>query len=407
MTFEINDPANDLPCGWRWVSLAEVCREDKRSVKPMDKDVSRLPYLSLEHVESQSGKLDIDAIFQNNEKVLSNTYAFDAGHVLYGKLRPYLNKVVVPDFKGRCTTEIIPLSPIGVTRKYLARILRRPESVQFAMSGKTGSRMPRADMRALMTMRVPLAPPHIQSKIDRALDVRIGRLTNARQVALEQLDAINALAKIYLRECFPRRGESIPSGWRWVRLQEVCQPTKNINPTREPHREFSYVEISAIDRVTKTIINPRTITGRTAPSRARRSLQKNDVLVSTTRPNLNAVALVPEELDGNICTTGICVLRPSGDIDPRYLFHFTRTTDFVSGLSNDEQGTAYPAVTDDRVFDQLVPLAPKHEQDYIGAMLSERMNTIDEMRNAVESAIDMANDLERVFIRDAFGGRLA
>lgn len=407
MTYENDDSANDLPFGWRWVRLADICREDKRPVKPRDGDASELPYMSLEHVETQSGSVDIDAIFQNSEKVLSNTYEFDINHVLYGKLRPYLNKVVVPDFRGRCTTEIIPLVPIGVTRKYLARILRRPESVQFAMSGKTGSRMPRTDMRALMTMQIPLAPLRIQSKIDDALDVRLGHILNTRQVALEQLQAINALAQTYLRECFPLRGELMPAEWRWVRLKEVCDPVNNINPKREPHQKFRYVEISAIDRVTKMIINPRTITGRTAPSRARRMIQKNDVLVSTTRPHLNAVALVPEELDGHICTTGICVLRSRGDIDPRYLFQFTRTPAFVTGLINDEQGTAYPAVTDGHVFNQLIPLAPKHEQVRIGVMLSERMNKINEMRNAAESEIAMVNALEGVFMREAFAGRLS
>ena len=407
MTFEINDCAHKLPRGWRWVSLAEICREAKRTVKPRDDNAARLAYLSLEHVESKSGKVDIDAILQYNEPVLSNTYAFDTNHVLYGKLRPYLNKVVVPEFKGRCTTEIIPLLPVGVSRKYLARILRRPETVQFAMTGKTGSRMPRTDMRALMKMQIPLAPLPMQSEIDDALDVRLRLINKARQEAIKQMEAINALGNAYLNQCFPSPSELLPRGWRWVRLREVCESANNVNPRREPLGEFRYVEISAIDRVTKTITNPKTIIGSAAPSRARRKIRKSDVLVSTTRPHLNAVAMVPEELDGHICTTGICVLRSRGEIAPSFLFQYTRTSDFVSGLSKDEQGTSYPAVTDDHVFDQLIPLAPKIEQERIGFSLAERMNAIDEMRNVVEREIETVNVLESVFMREAFAGSLA
>ena len=406
MTFEIDNSPNRIPNEWRWASLDEVCREDKRSIKPNDQEATQLPYMSLEHVISQSGEVDIDEILQNNEVVLSNTYAFDTNHVLYGKLRPYLNKVVVPHFKGRCTTEIIPLLPTGVSRKYLARILRRPETVQFAMSGKTGTRMPRTDMRALMKMRIPLAPLSVQTKINQALDVRLDRTTETRRIAFQQLEAINALAKAYLSQIFPSKGESLPLGWRWVRIGEVCESTNNINPTQEPHREFKYIEISAIDRVTKTITSPKTIVGHSAPSRARRTIKNNDVLVSTTRPNLNAVALVPEELDGHICTTGICVLRSRGDIEPQYLFQYTRTTDFVLALSKDEQGTTYPAVTDQHVFDQLIPLAPKHEQVLIGCLLTERMDTINKLRNAAETAIATSNSLEDVLMREAFAGRL-
>ena len=193
---------DDLPAGWKWARLGEVCYEDKTTIKPGDESCSSMPYLSLEHVESETGHIAMDDILSNDKEVLSNTFSFRSEHVLYGKLRPYLNKVALPDFSGRCTTEIIPLMPKDATREYLARVLRRPETVQFAMRDKTGSRMPRTDMKAFMKLPVPLPPLDEQERIASELDARIAVAGTLVSRIREQLDAIDALPGAYLRQAF-------------------------------------------------------------------------------------------------------------------------------------------------------------------------------------------------------------
>ena len=74
-------------------------------------------------------------------------------------------------------------------------------------------------------------------------------------------------------------------------------------------REFTYVDIGSVDRETKRIVDPKVLPSSKAPSRAKQLLKTGDVLVSMTRPNLNAVALVPPDLDGAIGSTGFHVLR--------------------------------------------------------------------------------------------------
>ena len=194
---------DSLPNGWRWLSLGEVCREDKKTVKPNDESRSRFPYLSLEHVESDTGIINISAVLDGYaQETLSNTFAFSSRHVLYGKLRPYLNKVALPEFEGQCTTEIIPLIPEKVTRSYLACVLRRPETVEFAMRRKTGSRMPRTDMRAFMKMPIPLPPLAEQERIVRILNEKLAAIDKAKQASNTRLDTINAMSAAYLRRAF-------------------------------------------------------------------------------------------------------------------------------------------------------------------------------------------------------------
>jgi len=110
-----------------------------------------------------------------------------------------------------------------------------------------------------------------------------------------------------------------------------------------PCGEFVYIDISSIDRETKTIADPKTLTLDQAPSRAKQVLKAGDVLVSMTRPNLNAVALVPAQLDGAIGSTGFHVLR-SRWLKPEFLFALVQTRDFIDAMTDVVQGALYPAV---------------------------------------------------------------
>jgi type I restriction enzyme S subunit len=97
--------AHQLPPGWDWKRLGEICEEDKVIVDGRSSD---LPFLGLEMVEAETGKINWDA---QTVEGTSTCFYFDERHILYGKLRPYLNKVALPDVQGRCSTELIPLFP--------------------------------------------------------------------------------------------------------------------------------------------------------------------------------------------------------------------------------------------------------------------------------------------------------
>ena len=149
------DPVEN-PMGWQLRVLGELCEMDRRTIKPRDPVASELRYVGVENVDSGAGTFN----FQTRSRVgeqKSAAFRFDERHVLYGKLRPYLNKVATPSFDGRCSTELVPLLPCdGVNRDFLAELLRREETVKFVMKSVTGSRMPRTDMNALLAMRVPV-----------------------------------------------------------------------------------------------------------------------------------------------------------------------------------------------------------------------------------------------------------
>jgi len=140
--------------------------------------------------------------------------------------------------------------------------------------------------------------------------------------------------------------------------------------------DFTYVDIGSIDNKTKRIVDPKRLRVASAPSRAKQNLRAGDVLVSMTRPNLNAVAVVPEELNGSIGSTGFHVLRAK-DAEPKWVYYAVQTSEFVDQMCRLVQGALYPAVRpkDIRAFNILLP--PLGEQRQIVAEIEKQFTRLE------------------------------
>lgn len=186
-------------------------------------------------------------------------------------------------------------------------------------------------------------------------------------------------------------------------LTELCvRNIELIDPKRTPDSEFWYIDISAVDNKLKRISSPQRASGKTASVRARQLVRKNDVLISTTRPNLNAVALVPKNYDGEVCSTGFCVARCGNELDPDYLFSFVQSPMFVSALTELVKGALYPAVTDKQVFGQCIPWIPLDEQRRIAAHLKVQLAAATEARNAAQAQLKEFRQLKMQTLNKIF-----
>ncbi len=171
------------------------------------------------------------------------------------------------------------------------------------------------------------------------------------------------------------------------------------DPASRPEARFDYIDLSSINRFSKAIAGPTNLPTVEAPSRARQLVQTGDVLVSTVRPNLNAVAKVPLELDGATASTGFTVLRAKADqLDPAYLLHWVRSDRFVKEMVGLATGASYPAVTDKIVKKSLIPLVPLEEQRRIASIL----DAADELRTKRQQAIDQLDTLTQTIFHDMF-----
>lgn len=190
-----------------------------------------------------------------------------------------------------------------------------------------------------------------------------------------------------------------------MRLGEITEP--KIDQAGPPATgEFTYVDISSVDNRAKRIVEPKQLPADSAPSRARQRLRGGDVLVSMTRPNLNAVALVPPELDGAIGSTGFHVLRASGNVLPEWLFYGVQTRRFVDAMSELVQGALYPAVRpkDIRAFE--LPVPGLEEQRRIVAEIERQFSLLDKAVANLKRVKANARRLASSVLVEAVAGRL-
>lgn len=146
--------------------------------------------LNLDQIESHSGKV-LAKVMLNPSEVGPSTYVFNRGTVLYCKLRPYLNKVVVADNDGVATTELVPLrcDESKVLPHYLAHFLRSATFLAFATNVVAGAKMPRMVMSEFWSYPVPLPPLEEQRRIAAILD-QAETLRTQRRTALALLDSL-------------------------------------------------------------------------------------------------------------------------------------------------------------------------------------------------------------------------
>jgi len=169
----------------------------------------------------------------------------------------------------------------------------------------------------------------------------------------------------------------LPEGWEWKTIGDVTLPVEKVDPAQKPDREFTYLDIASIDNSVHKITEPKSYYGIDAPSRARQKVQANDVLFSTVRTYLEKIAQVPEIYDGQIASTGFSVLRTNELVLPKYLFYYSLTQNFLEPLNELQRGTSYPAVRDGDVRAQLIPVAPRPEQERIVNRIEELFSDLD------------------------------
>lgn len=189
--------------------------------------------------------------------------------------------------------------------------------------------------------------------------------------------------------------------WDRVKISDCVLKVSNVNPSLVYNENlFKYVDIASIDNNTKTIGEVQYITGNSAPSRARQVLEEGDVLVSTVRPNLNAVALVSKELNGAIGSTGFCVLRPiNNTLHPKYLFYWVRSQSFISEMEKKATGASYPAVSDSIIKNSEIPLPPLPIQRQI----SDTLDKADALRRKGQELLDKYDELAQAIFYEMFG----
>jgi type I restriction enzyme S subunit len=183
-----------------------------------------------------------------------------------------------------------------------------------------------------------------------------------------------------------------------IRVKDVADVVdERRNPENNYDKLFKYVDIASINIHTGEIVRYHELFGDEAPSRARKVIKHNDIIISTVRPTRGAIAIVPKELDNQICSTGFCVIRPKKGIDPVYLHFALRLDSTKEQFRKFSTGSSYPAILDTDVEKTIIPMPEKTEQKKIARELSRQAK---KRKRIVEKANKEYNEFVDKLIKD-------
>lgn len=353
-------------------TLAELCDLISEQVHPAD--VPEALYVGLEHVTPGRLRRSGGGIAAD---VQSHKYAFRRNDILYGKLRPYLDKAILADTDGVCTTELLVLrAKPGVDPRFLACLVHDPDFVEHALTGVTGAHHPRTSWAHIAQFECP----RFSYEEQQAIAALLWRIQDLLKVCEDTLEVAQDLKRAAMRELFTRglRGEPqketeigpVPESWGVVELSSLCLATDQVDLTSEADRIIHYIDVSSVSRDSLQVETTTEYRLKDAPSRARKRVRNGDVIFATIRPTLLRAARIDEALDNQVCSTAFCVLRTADpELLGKYVFYAVQRPEFLELLERIETGASYPAVTDRQVKAQPIPLPTPDEQREIVAVL--------------------------------------
>lgn len=199
MKVSLEEQPYRLPDGWGWIKLGDIFEEVKEKVIPTDDFIYK--YIGLEHLKKGGGIVSVST----SKELKSSKTKFKSGDVLYGKLRPYLNKHSVVDFDGVCSTDIICYRNSDENRaKLLDYYLGLASTINYSIKNSSGINLPRVSPKAMLNLPFPLITSSEEKEIIRQLELLLTAEEEVKDL-LNMEKQINLLEKSILSKAF--RGE--------------------------------------------------------------------------------------------------------------------------------------------------------------------------------------------------------
>ncbi len=382
-----------LPKGWKWVRLGGIAELSKEKCDTFQVDDK---YVGLEHMEKNGGAID----FGSAGGIWSTKSVFHVGDVLYGKLRPYLNKHGIADFDGVCSTDVLVFkTSTFADKRWLNWSFDRLDFIRYAVENSKGVNLPRVSAKEVLQARVPLPPMEEQQRIVQRIESLFAKL-DAAEVRL------NAVAATFA----PRKAVLLRSAihGKLTTLQDVCKsifdgdhmpPPKveegvpflviaNVHTGKLDFSQTRYVPQSYYDKLSTT-----------------RKPEKGDVLY-TLVGSYGIPVLV--DTDQAFCfQRHMGLLKPDhSKVETKYLWYALQLQNVFQQATAIAKGTAQLTVPI-KGFRQLhIPLPPLPEQRAIVAQLDRLLAREHQAAVAVTRARTELRRLRAAILARAFRGEL-
>ncbi|MGV1836893.1 restriction endonuclease subunit S [Rhizobium rhizogenes] len=380
---------------------------------------SELPYVGLENIESGTGRLITSASGPEDDPSTtvggeSLSAVFQAGDILFGKLRPYLAKAWIASFDGRCSTELLPLKPERLNARFGLYVMLSREFIDAVDGSTFGSKMPRADWAFIGNVPIPFPTPSTQEDIADFLDretADIDALIAAKHRLLdlmaEKRRAIVAEAVMRgLNPTAPLRPSGIhwlgdiPAHWEVRRVATLfCQRDERNEP------DLPLLEVSINAGVVVREFSSDKIEGTASDFNTYKVARQGDIAFNKMRMWQGAVGVAP--VDG-LVSPDYTVAWAKEELLPDYASQLFRTASFSAECGRNSQGITWDRLRLywDGFRDIFMPLPPLDEQQQIVQHITTESAMLDRLRAATRNSVALLKERRAALIAAAVTGQM-
>lgn len=413
MTEELDRYLDDLPIGWGRDRLKDVAA--LRTTKVRIEDGAQ-DYLELEDIEGGTGRI---LNVRDTLEVASAVTIFQKGDVLFGKLRPYLEKYWLADFDGKCTGEILAIEPQRIQGPYLRYCVASRWFIEKCNTLAYGAKMPRVDWTTqLAQFVVPLPPIDEQSRITAFLDRSCKTIDEAIAAKCQQVAVLNAVLDstiVRVTTCGLRDDaltkpsgldwlKAVPAHWKVQQIKRRCELMRgkfSHRPRNDPalyDGDYPFVQTGDITAADKYIRNYSQTLNELGFSVSR--MFPKGTLVMSIAANVGDVAI----LDFEACFPDSMVgLVPDHRTDLDFLFYLMRAMKSVllrSAVLTTQLNLNYV-----RIGTNFAPFPPHDEQREIAQYLDEKTAEVRSVVDVLRQQIDVLSDYRKSLIHEYVTGQ--
>ncbi len=342
------------------------------------------------------------------------------GDMVLNKLKAHLGVFALSAYDGLVSPDYAVYYGTGrADLEYLEYLFKTPLYVSEFIKKTTGVAIGFNRLYTDDLFSIPAHYPPMQEQkriVDYLKDktLKIEQYVSARERERELLDSLkqSEIANIVTKGLNPnvRMKDSgipwiglIPEHWEVKRLQAVASCNDEcLSENTSQKQEIEYVEIGNVDNVNGIRATEKMLFA-DAPSRARRITKKGDIIVSTVRTYLKAIAVI--ERDGLIVSTGFAVIRPNR-INNKYIQFAMLSDCVINSIVANSYGVNYPAITANKLMKLSIPVPPPSEQQAIVDYIEAKLSKIDSCMADLQAEIDYLKEFKQRLISDVVTGQI-
>ncbi|WP_081649883.1 restriction endonuclease subunit S [Fodinicurvata sediminis] len=442
-----------LPRGWIKARLGDLIPKPRPKI-PANPD-SRLPFIGMDHIEPSSFSLKGHDQFARMKS--SGSY-FEPGDVLYGRLRPYLNKVHCAKFEGVASAEFIVLpSSDCFDSDFIKYLIHQRKFVDYAMSHSSGDR-PRVKFDDIADYEFPLPPLNEQRRIVEKIETLFARLDKGEEALREVQRQLSTYRQLVLkaavtgqltadwraqnahrleqsrdllerilqtrRETWKGRSKykepvapdtsdlpDLPEGWVWASLDELSvHLTSGSRDWKKYYGQGKGIFILAqnvrpmnFDLSQKFMVDPPP----SSPDALRSEVRRNDILITIVGANTGDVCRFPNDARGHYVCQSVALLRlADSSISPFVEMYLSGKGAGRDQLDNFIYGAGRPHLSFEQIRTVAVPIPSNEEQAQIMLLVKEAFERVSRIDRICKTELTRSAALRQSILKDAFAGRL-